>query len=400
MRFPRSRQLCCCAGLALSIAGCEHEAKKSAPEALTPATTAGVLRISEETQRRLGLAVQSAARREVASTLTTTGWLESAPGRELAIRSPVVGFVVEGSERKLPRLGDQIERGERLVSLHVFLTPQEIAQLVSAKEDVDIAIEQSRVSMRLAQEQLERLAAAKDAVAGTRLAELREVYERSKAAFNESRDKLPFLIKEPYDGLALARPVPLEAPIEGKITRAHVAPGEFVTQGDMLWTISDWSTLWLRVPVFEGDLGRIDREAPATIALPGTLQSASALPIKAPQPTRPNLRTTDLLYEVSNADLALRSGQSFSIDLPTGAAAEQVVVPRSALLWDGLGNAWVYVRASSDSFRRQKVEIGRLVGDQVVIARGLSEDEQVVTVAAASLYGEEFKTEMPAEDDD
>jgi RND family efflux transporter MFP subunit len=311
-----------------------------------------------------------------------------------------VGFVVEGPERKLPRLGDQIDRGERLVSLHVFLTPQEIAQLVSAKEDVDIVIEQSRVSMRLAQEQLERLAAAKDAVAGTRLAELREVYERSKAAFNESRDKLPFLIKEPYDGLALARPVPLESPIAGKITRAHVAPGEFVIQGDALWTISDWSTLWLRVPVFEGDLGRIDREAPATVALPGTLQSASALPIKAPQPTRPNLRTTDLLYEVSNADLALRSGQSVSIDLPTGAAAEQVVVPRSALLWDGLGNSWVYVRASSDSFRRQKVEIGRLVGDQVVIARGLSEDEQVVTVAAASLYGEEFKTEMPAEDDD
>jgi RND family efflux transporter MFP subunit len=349
-------------------------------------------------QERLGIVIARASRREVQNTLATTGWLEAPPGSEATVKAPLAGFVTEVAGQRLPRLGQFVDKKEWLVALQVFLTPQEIAQLVSSKEDVDIAIEQSRVSMKLAQEQLERLASARDAVPGTRLADLREIYERSKAAYNESRDKLPFLLQEPYDGLTLVKPVSVDAPIAGNVLGVHVAPDQFVIQGDALWTIADWSTLWVRVPVFETDLPEVSQGETALVAVPGTLARVPATPVKSLQATRPRSRTVELLFEVRNADKSLRSGQAVSIELPMGAAAEQVVVPRSAVLYDE-GASWVYLRIGNEEFRRQRIETGRLIDRDIVVTRGLAGGENVVSVGAESLHGEEFKSPVPTDDD-
>jgi multidrug efflux pump subunit AcrA (membrane-fusion protein) len=205
-------------------------------------------------------------------------------------------------------------------------------------------------------------------------------------------------LQEPYDGLALVKPVPLDAPIAGSVLSVHVAPDQFVIQGDPLWTIADWSTLWVRIPVFEADLPEVSRGETALVAVPGTLARTPAAPVKALYTTRPRSRAVELLYEVQNADLALRSGQAVSIELPLGAAAEQVVVPRSAVLYDA-GNAWVYLRTGRDDFRRQRIETGRLLASDIVVTRGLAGGEDVVSVGAESIYGEEFKGSVSKDDD-
>jgi RND family efflux transporter MFP subunit len=381
------------------LAGCGSEPALRQADESTEKPASGVLRISSEMQERLGLKLQSASKREVASALTTTGWLEAQPGKEVVVKSPVAGFVIAESGTPLPQIGQTLEKSQRLATLQVFLTPQEIAQLVIAKEDTDKEMEQSLVSMKLAEEQLGRLKVAKDAVAGTRLIDLQEIYERSKAAYRESSEKLPFLLKEPYDDLALVKPVRLDAPLAGDIVEVHVAPSQFVSQGDALWTIADWSTLWVRVPVFESDLPAIQRTATAEMAVPGTLQTIRLKPVRALQPTKPGLRTVELLYELPNPNFELRAGQAVSVNLPTGRESEQVVIPESAVLWDGLSNAWVYVRVDAESFRRQRIETGHTLGTQIVVVRGLSGDEEVVTVGAESLYGQEFKGSIQEDKD-
>src|SRR4249919_385662 len=88
----------------------------------------------------------------------------------------------------------------RLSEMKVLVSPQEQAQLVAAKEEADILINQSRVTKELAESQLNQLKGiAKGAVAGTRLVELQEIIRRSSVAEQEALDKLPFLPKEPYD---------------------------------------------------------------------------------------------------------------------------------------------------------------------------------------------------------
>jgi multidrug efflux pump subunit AcrA (membrane-fusion protein) len=106
------------------------------------------------------------------------------------------------------------------------------------------------------------------------------------------------------------------------------------------------------------------------------------------------------LYEIRNRDLALRVGQAVTVELPAGGAIEQVVIPRNAVLFDGLGNTWVYVRSDAETFRRQKIETGRLLSEEIVVTRGLAGGEDVVAVGAESLYGQEFKGMIPVDDDD
>jgi multidrug efflux pump subunit AcrA (membrane-fusion protein) len=179
-----------------------------------------------------------------------------------------------------------------------------------------------------------------------------------------------------------------------------VAADQFVMPGDPLWTISDWSKLWLRVPVFESDLPRIRREESAMMTIPGTHSALSAEPVALPVSTKPGLRTIDLYYSVTNSAWNLRDGQSLTVRLPTDEQAEEILVPPSAVLWDGLGNGWVYLRRGPETFRRQRVELGAAQADGVVVTRGLQPGDEVVVTGTAALYGEEFKGTTPAADAD
>ncbi|HLQ47102.1 MAG TPA: efflux RND transporter periplasmic adaptor subunit [Planctomycetaceae bacterium] len=383
--------------LLFALTGCGDEKETPRPPT-NVAQPAGIVTLSQKGVGQLGIECQRPAKRDVQALMSLTGWLELPPGKQIVVKSPLTGYLAENQEQAAWALGARVKRQQTLQRLMAFLSPTELAQLVAAKEETDIAIEQSLVSMKLAEEQLAKASAARDAVLGTRLNDLKEIFGRSKAAYEESKEKLKFLPREPYEGDLLMRPVTIESPLSGRIVTVHVTEPQFVFQGDPLWTIADWSALWVRVPVFETDLPRVLTTAAIGVRIPGS-SAVAATPLETPQPTKPGLRTVDLLYSLPNAGETLRPGQSVLVDLPAGASEERLLIARSAVLWDGHGGAWVYVRASEDSFRRQRVELGQTVGEEVVIARGLDDDDEVVTTAAQSLYGEEFKGALPADDD-
>lgn len=378
--------------------GCGGE-KEGQPAGPPPTESlSGAVKLSEKAQQQLGIECLRPVKRDVQAILSLTGWLELPPGKEIVVKSPLTGYLAAKDGQPAWKLGNHVEQHQTLQRVMAFLTPTELAQIATAKEDTDIAIEQSLVSMTLAEERLANATAARDAVSGVRLSELKEIFGRSKAAYEQSKEKLKFLPLEPKDGDLLMRPVTVESPLSGRILTVHVTEPQFVFQGDPLWTVADCSALWVRVPVFETDLPRVLTTADASVRIPGS-SAVAASPLGVPQPTKPGLRTVDLLFAVPNDAETLRPGQSIVVDVPAGASEERLLIARSAVLWDGHGGAWVYVRASEDSFRRQRVELGQTVGDEVVIARGLDDDDEVVTTAAQSLYGEEFKGLMPAEDD-
>ena len=379
--------------------GCMGEKKSERSGPPPPESSLGVVRLSEKAQQQLGVEWQKPAKRTVQAVMSLTGWLELPPGREIVVKSPLTGYLAARDEQPAWTLGAHVQQRQTLQRVMAFLSPTELAQLVAAKEETDIAIEQSLVSMKLAEEQLAKASTALDAISGTRLNDLKEIIGRSKAAYEESKEKLRFLPREPYDGELLMRPVAVESPLNGRITTVYVSEPQFVFQGDSLWTVADWSALWVRVPVFETDLPRVLAMSPASVAVPGrSVMTATAM--KVPQAASARLRTVDLLYLLPNPDEALRPGQSVSVEIPAGTSEQRLLVARSALLWDGHCTAWVYVRADGGSFRRQLVELGQADGDDIVIARGLSDDDEVVTTAAQSLYGEEFKGLISAKDND
>jgi cobalt-zinc-cadmium efflux system membrane fusion protein len=388
--------------MAAALASCRQAGDLASREVVEAAAEAHSvsLTISPEGQVAIGLESASAARTEVRQSIAATGWLAARPASEVIVKAPATGFVTLREDSPIS-LGDSVARNQGLAELQVFLSPQEQAQLVAAKEEADILIQQSLATLKLAEEQLSRLEeVASTAVAGTRLFELREVVAHSRAAEREARDKLPFLPAEPYEEDIKLKAVPLNAPLSGRLVNVHFAPRQLVVQGEPLWTIADWSRLWIRVPVYAPDVARVDQTDPVSVVVPGAKDVRDAKPINIPQATEPGKQTVELVYEIDNVTGQLRPGQSVSVSLPSGQPSEEIVIPRSAIIWDGMGNSWVYLQTSATTFRRRKVELGQLLEDTQVVRRGLAEGDSIVVVGAEALYGEEFQWEIRAEEDD
>lgn len=391
--------------LLLAMTGCERESQELEREAEAREASgqpqAGLLIVSPERQTAIGLATQQVATRELRDSITTTGWLVARPGSEVDVKAPLAGFVVPLETNNPFRLGQQVAEEQPLADLHVFLSPQEQAHIVAAKEDADTIIRQSLASLEIAQDQLKRLEQEKvPVVRGTRLQDLQEIVAKSRAAHDEALEKLPFLPSEPYGDKPKLRAVPIPTPISGQVIRVDVNPRQLVLPGDALWTIADWRTLWVRVPVFVDDLPRVLRAQPADVKVAGSTSTLHATPVDFPQPTQPGRQTVDLFYEVENTQGDLRPGQALRTSLPLEEYVSRLTVPQSAILWGTDGDAVVYMRTGEEGFRRRKVVLGPMVGSDVVVYDGLREEDVVVTIGAEALYGEEFRWQIPHEEEE
>jgi membrane fusion protein, heavy metal efflux system len=380
----------------LLATGCgSDENKPPAEKDQQPPAGGGLVRLSADTQNDIGLKVEQVARNPVAETIAATGWLMIKPGADVTIKASSAGFIAPISDQSGWDFGAAVKGGgQTLGLLRPLLSPVEQADLVSAKQEAEILIQQSKVTLQRAESQLELMKRSEGSVSGSRISELQEAADRARIAYEEAQKKLPFLPRQSDNQSVQMPPVPLQSPIDGRIVKVHVSPGQLVVQGDALWTVADWSALWTRVPVFEGDLPRVAVGENATIQLPGTRQVLQGKPVRAPQATEPGRRTVDVFYEIENPASSLRPGQPVLVSLPVGKTAERLVVPHTAIIWDGMGNAWVYVHTAPEEFRRRRVELGEIAGNRVVVQRGLDDDDKVVTVGTEALYGQEFKGEI------
>jgi multidrug efflux pump subunit AcrA (membrane-fusion protein) len=149
--------------------------------------------------------------------------------------------------------------------------------------------------------------------------------------------------------------------------------------------------LWVRVAVFAGDLGRIDRSAAAQVCALGPRGPAVyGRPVTAPPSANAAAGTADLYYAIPNRGGAFRVGQRVAVDLPAIGEASGISVPASSILRDIYGGEWVYVRSAPRTYERRRIEISTSTGGQALLGRGLKRGDQVVTAGAAELFGTEF----------
>ncbi|WP_428355899.1 hypothetical protein [Methyloprofundus sp.] len=87
--------------------------------------------------------------------------------------------------------------------------------------------------------------------------------------------------------------------------------------------------------------------------------------------------------------------------LPLNAAeATGVIIPASALVWH-LGQAYVYLQLDDEQFKRIKITQKKLIhSDAYFIHKELQQGDKLVSIGAQMLLSEEFRSQIPAEDDD
>ena len=186
----------------------------------------------------------------------------------------------------------------------------------------------------------------------------------------------------------------ITSPAGGVIQSLLALPGQKVQAGALLFVVQILDPVWVRVPVYVGDLAKLatDREADirGVADAPGA-PARRGKPVLAPPSGDPLAATVNIYYEVENKDGLLRTGQRVGVTLPLQGEDENLTVPRASLVRDIHGNTWVYVKTGDHAFSRRLIMVDRVVGDLAVVANGkLKPGDKVVTDGAAELFGAEF----------
>ena len=183
----------------------------------------------------------------------------------------------------------------------------------------------------------------------------------------------------------------IASPLAGTVTALHAAPGQTVAAGAPLFDVVATDVLWIRVPLYAGELALVDTEAQASVATLGQAAAwQTAVPVAGPPSANAAAASADLYFELPNPAGAIRPGERLTVQLTLSGATRALVVPRSAVIYDLTGGAWVYEVKAPHVYARRRIEIAGVSGPRATVSRGLAEGVRIVTVGAAELYGAEF----------
>ncbi len=351
-------------------------------EAPKPEAALTTVKLSQDAVKRLGIETAVAKIETAAATRSLGGEVAVPEGRTVTVTAPVAGTLsaISGLQP-----GARVTRGTRLMTL-APLTSSERDQSIEARRAVDAAQADAETA-RLRVRRLEQL--LKDGAASQRsVEEARGQLQIADAALNAARERLDAIRKGPVGPQG---EIVITAPLDGLIQSISAASGQTVAASAPLLQIAQVSTLWVRVPVFAGDVDDIDAAQPAAVRrLGGTDAPKLAKRVTAPLKADPSAASVDLYYEVPAAGVTFRPGERVMIELPLKSTQQGLVVSDRSLLYDIHGDAWVYEDLGSNAYARRRVQIARHVGDRVVVARGISPGAKIVTAGAAELFGTEF----------
>ena len=173
--------------------------------------------------------------------------------------------------------------------------------------------------------------------------------------------------------------VPLLAPVNGEIVERLVGPGQLLQAGTtQCFTISDTSTVWVLVNVYQNDLGSVRIGDTATIttdAYPDVFRGRISYVAPALDPTT---RTLQERIVVENPGHKLKKDMYVTATVRAGAVGNALLVPDAAVLRDTENQPFVYLQTGSNQFARRLVTLGESSEGRTQITSGLKDGERVV----------------------
>lgn len=283
------------------------------------------------------------------------------------------------------RLYGKVQADERLLQNQVAYIPGRIEKLM-----VNFTGEMVRkgqplaliYSPELVTAQQELLEAAKTKQAQP------EIYEAAKEKLHQWKltDKQ---ISEIENSGKVQANMEVESTANGIVTARRINNGDYVSQGSVLYEVSDLSRVWILFDAYESDLPflKTGDQVDFTIqALPGSSYSGT---VKFIDPViDPVNRVAKVRVEISNPGAKLKP-EMFATGIVKSNLDEfkgKLVIPRSAVLWTGKRSI-VYVKQPGNEpvFKIREIELGPQLGNSYVVTEGLQDGEEIVTQGAFSV---------------
>ncbi|HET9741813.1 MAG TPA: efflux RND transporter periplasmic adaptor subunit [Terriglobales bacterium] len=195
-------------------------------------------------------------------------------------------------------------------------------------------------------------------------------------------------IKNPEAALksATTPELPVLAPIDGEVVDQTVAAGQLLQAGQtQCYTISDMSTVWVLVNVYQNDLPYVHIGDPVTINTDAYKQDFSGKISYIAAALDPTSRTLQARIVTQNPGQKLKKDMYVTAAVQAGTIPNAIAVPDSAVLRNAENEPFVYVNAGQDQFAQRRVNIGQSVGGQTQVMSGLSPGDKVVAQGALFL---------------
>lgn len=295
--------------------------------------------------------VTPVVRRDIASYIETNGTLEAEAEVDIVARTagPIVELVAE--ENMAVRKGQLLARIDQ--------------------DQIRAQVEISKVARDEAQTAFDRAEA------------LQRANLLSAEEYEQARSRLDSARAEAMGNEILFGYTEIRAPFSGLIVRRYIKFAENLTANQPLFRISDFDPLLCPIQVPERELPRLATGQRAYITVDAWPEERFSTRVLRISPVvEAATGTVKVTLEVE-AEGKLRPGMFGSVFLQTDTHEGALVIPRSALALDSIGDA-VFVAVDGTATRRE-VSLGVREGDFVEIVDGVAEGELVISVGQDSL---------------
>lgn len=252
--------------------------------------------------------------------------------------------------------GDRVQKGQVLLKLF--------------SDEAQALLKEARATASEASKQYDRIRqlTERGAASLAQMDESRRVYETAQARVVALESRLSNLI--------------LTAPFDGVVGLRDISVGALVRPGDLVTTLDDDRVMLLDFSVPSTFLTVVAPGLPITATAKGldgevfhgVVRSVSSR-------VDPVTRSVQVRAEVPNPERKLKPGLLLAVELEAN-PREALLVPESALLPMGRGNAVFVVQAGADggpTVARRTVQIGRREKGRVEILQGLKPGDTVVS---------------------
>ena len=169
---------------------------------------------------------------------------------------------------------------------------------------------------------------------------------------------------------------------EEQVIRTRRVVGEVVGKA----SVDTSSGLFVRAPLTESDLNKVDRGQPALVFPLTGDDEATGVVAQAVEASACDA----VYYLVDSAEHGLAPGQRVLVELSLlGSGTQQKVVPYASVIYDLHGETWVYKTGEPLTFVRHPITVDYIDGDMAVLSEGPPVGTEIVTVGVIELWGAE-----------
>jgi cobalt-zinc-cadmium efflux system membrane fusion protein len=205
---------------------------------------------------------------------------------------------------------------------------------------------------------------------------------QAQADFASSADAIRILgIPDPESIVSKAPSpkIPLFSPVAGEVVDRECSVGQLLAPGaTQCFTLSDMSSVWILVNVYQKDVAYVHVGDPVTIdneSYPGVVRGKIEYVSAALDPTT---RTLQARIEAANPGERLKKEMYVTAEVQAGLIPNALFVPNSSVLRDEQNMPYVYLQTGNSQFARRDVTLGESQGGKTQILTGLQSSDHVI----------------------